>query len=649
MKKTNIIISCTLSAVMAASASLGTLCALAEEPPMVHFIVENQTFPAENGSPWEGTLLDEWVSIGEADTAASLFESLISDKGLTQTGAADGYITEIGGLKAGDGSTSGGWMLLYNDCVDDAITAYTVPAGTLGDGDELRFSYSLDWGADIGYDWMGTDTSLSTLSFSAGTLSPAFSPEETEYTLTLSQGTGSVSVDLQAKNKAFRAKIFKNTYALAKTEYKKGKEIPVVSGDTIWIGLGHPGFQSYLSDGISETVYQIHVQSDTPVESSDLSSQPSTEPEESSQGERPEVLPEEMLKALTEKALEQPERTAPGSEWTIMTLARCGCLSGSDREAYLKNLALSLQETGLSKATDSARVLIAVTAAGADGQHFAGMDLTEPLADMEYVSRQGLNGVVYTLIALDTHSYEIPEAADPAHQTTRDKLIAEILSAQLPDGGWTFFGDVYDPDMTAMALTALAPYCETNEAVQTAVQKAVFLLSEVQTPEGTYSSFGQENADSTAQVITALTALGISPAEDARFLKENGSVLGGLSGFYLSEEKGFSHAYGEAYNGYTTVQAFYALCAWDRFQKEQPSLFDMNEVTLTAYTLPETSEESPASHPSSVSQPEASVESTASSAQPATGDGTIAPVLLVLLLSGGALLAISKKPSRKSR
>ena len=37
------------------------------------------------------------------------------------------------------------------------------------------------------------------------------------------------------------------------------------------------------------------------------------------------------------------------------------------------------------------------------------INLLEPLADMDYVKKQGINGPVFALIALDTGDYEIPQ------------------------------------------------------------------------------------------------------------------------------------------------------------------------------------------------------------------------------------------------
>ena len=54
-----------------------------------------------------------------------------------------------------------------------------------------------------------------------------------------------------------------------------------------------------------------------------------------------------------------------------------------------------------------------------------GHDLLAGLNEMSYLSKQGINGAIFTLIALDSHSYT------PAGDVTRDKLVQVILAAGL--------------------------------------------------------------------------------------------------------------------------------------------------------------------------------------------------------------------------
>lgn len=118
---------------------------------------------------------------------------------------------------------------------------------------------------------------------------------------------------------------------------------------------------------------------------------------------------------------------------------------------------------------------------------------------------------------------------------TRESIISGILSEELPDGGFCFLGDEADADITAMALTALAPYYNDETrynvtvsgevrsvAVHEAVDRAVALLSEMQCETGDFMSFGafgERNCESTCQVAIALCTLGIDPFSDPRFVK----------------------------------------------------------------------------------------------------------------------------------
>ena len=162
---------------------------------------------------------------------------------------------------------------------------------------------------------------------------------------------------------------------------------------------------------------------------------------------------------------------------------------------------------------------------------------------------------------------------------TREKLIETILGAALEDGGWTLSGTKADPDMTAMAIQALAPYYKTNETVKAAVDKALDVLSGLQQGDGGFGSWGTINSESCAQVIVALTALGIDPTADSRFVKNGNTVLDALAGFYVTGG-GFRHTAGGERNGMATEQGYYALASYYRFLNGQTRLYDMTDVTI---------------------------------------------------------------------
>ncbi len=271
-----------------------------------------------------------------------------------------------------------------------------------------------------------------------------------------------------------------------------------------------------------------------------------------------------------------PTVNSTGGEWMVIGLARSGRTVPAgyydNVVEYVKAKADANERLHPAKVTDTARVILALTSIGKDVTNVGGHNLLKGLDNMAYVQTQGINGPIFTLIALDSHNY--PTMGD----VTREKLIQVILDAQLTDGGWDLSAGKADPDMTAMAIQALAPYYKTNETVKAAVDKALEALSALQRNDGGFGSWGTINSESCAQVIVALTALGIDPATDSRFVKNGHTVLDALAGFYVTGG-GFKHTADGERNGMATEQGYYALAAYFRFANAQTSLYDMSDVT----------------------------------------------------------------------
>ena len=230
-----------------------------------------------------------------------------------------------------------------------------------------------------------------------------------------------------------------------------------------------------------------------------------------------------------------------------------------------------------NKSTDNARLILALTAIGKDVTDVGGFDLLAGLDDMKYVKRQGTNGPVWTLIALDSHGYT------PAGSVTRDALVETILSLQKDSGAWYInsTSTTDDVDMTAMAIQALAPYYKTNEAVKAAVDKALTWLSTMQKSDGSFAEMAgvASSSESTAQVLVALCALGIDPTADARFAKNSFHVVDGLLTFYTGEA--FKHQLADTtVDQMGTEQSYYALAAYMRLTGGRSFLYDMNDVCI---------------------------------------------------------------------
>ena len=132
------ILSIVLSVMMIASLMTVSLSVSAVEDGKVRVIVRNDTYSVENGAPWDGVLVDEWVSINNDTTMMSAVVDALNNHGYTQEGAESNYISSINGLAAFDGGTMSGWMGTLNDWfTNSGYASYTVADGTLESGDEI--------------------------------------------------------------------------------------------------------------------------------------------------------------------------------------------------------------------------------------------------------------------------------------------------------------------------------------------------------------------------------------------------------------------------------------------------------------------------------------------------------------------------------
>ena len=129
--------------------------------------------------------------------------------------------------------------------------------------------------------------------------------------------------------------------------------------------------------------------------------------------------------------------------------------------------------------------------------------------------------------------------------------------------------------------------------------RALAALSAAQCEDGGFASWGAENAESTAQVVMALCALGIDPAADERFCKEGGSAVSALLGFRL-EEGSFAHVGGTS-DAMASEQGLQALEALRRFYAGEDRFFDMTDAgTPVQWTADSAAAEEKAGVPAAV-------------------------------------------------
>ncbi len=271
-------------------------------------------------------------------------------------------------------------------------------------------------------------------------------------------------------------------------------------------------------------------------------------------------------------------------DWLCIALNRLEVKD--DYKTYLNSLKDYVEEkyrteSGLSryKATEWHRIILAVVACGGNPEHFGkdknGKDinlLSDGIYNREQkLNLQGINGVVWGLIALDSDSFKVPTAS----KITREKIIADILKNQNADGGWSIGGGKSDIDMTAMALQAIGKYKERKN-VSKAIEKSLSFISVNQKNSGGFKSKGVENAESICQVIIALNTLKIDTNSDERFIKNGRTLISALMDYKCSKG-GFSHIKNGEPDLIVNQQVLLALASQIRGEKGRTALFDFSD------------------------------------------------------------------------
>ena len=460
---------------------------------------------------------------------------------LSDSGDGDGMLSEF------DYSQYAGWVFTINDWwasygASDAYPGQEVTDYNTGEpvalGDVIRWHYSVyGYGADCGF------PSNVMAEFMGGNLFTQEDKSDLLFTLAaIKDYYGNLDTD----------DVYETALAVAAD--------PLASANDI------AAQEAALADYIEDTFLSAGEQ-ETPREAQDVSA----------------VLNATMAQLAA--TVTEPAFGTSAGEWTVISLARGEYYTADNAYFtgyynriidYVNDKAASVNAGGAlhkNKSTENARVIMALSSIGKDASSVGDWNLIAPFNDFDWIKKQGINGPIFALIALDTNDYETEDT------TIRQQCIDYILDAQFEDGGWALSGSAADPDVTAMALQALAPYASQSE-VSSAAEKAFATLSTIQNSDGKYASWGTVNVESCAQVIVACTAWGINPDTDSRFVKNNKSVIDAVLAHYSEEEAAFEHVIGSGANDIATDQACYALVAYNRFMKGKTSLYDMSDVSF---------------------------------------------------------------------
>ncbi len=207
--------------------------------------------------------------LGENDTMMTVLLRALTEANCTWLGTGgngdgkyDFDITYLSTITDGDyslaeftGGQQSGWMGTLNDWfTNEGFANFTVENGKLADGDIISIKYtSVGLGEDVGGTWSNSDTTLKSLTFDGDgnpRLTTTFEPGKRggtyTYTLVIDGDSSNLTVTPTAANKNFLVKTFLNEKVTSNTEgssfYKRTESIPVVAGDTIYIGCGIKGW-----------------------------------------------------------------------------------------------------------------------------------------------------------------------------------------------------------------------------------------------------------------------------------------------------------------------------------------------------------------------------------------------------------------------
>ncbi|MCR5829024.1 MAG: DUF4430 domain-containing protein [Lachnospiraceae bacterium] len=303
----------------------------------------------------------------------------------------------------------------------------------------------------------------------------------------------------------------------------------------------------------------------------------------------------------------------------------------------------------------------AASGANLDGQSGAAQEAAAYIARTleDSIGRLGIMSLVYGL--------HLASNGQIGNDYSVERILSEIMDLRHEDGGWSVMGDHSDVDVTAMVLQSLAgakvAFAEdtvgsvgaakdstsdskeslsaVREMVEDGILTGLAFLSEKQKDDGDYSGFGSDNAESTAQVLIAITSLGINPETDERFIKNGKTVVDGLLKYRLPDGT-FSHIPGGGSNGTATSQAFTAIAALVSCKEGEP-YYIVGPAKYIRPENPQTGEKT---------GEEARGENTGAPGNPGTDGGSLKTGILLgilgLAIIASALLFIFKKRNWKN-
>jgi hypothetical protein len=197
--------------------------------------------------------------------------------------------------------------------------------------------------------------------------------------------------------------------------------------------------------------------------------------------------------ALAEQAQTTPTWNAGVARTAVEALQAGG--SGPTPLDYLEDLVAASSDPGVAAKT----VVLVSEPLGIDPTAFGSVNLLAKMGGCTGQASPTFNGLLYLVVAQQLLCGAAPEAS-----------IAAVRDAQQANGGWGFAGDPttddIDNDTTALAVEALVGSgAAPNDA---AVRAALLFLAQNHQANGAWQFFGEDDPNSTAMAVIAITAAG---------------------------------------------------------------------------------------------------------------------------------------------
>lgn len=272
--------------------------------------------------------------------------------------------------------------------------------------------------------------------------------------------------------------------------------------------------------------------------------------------------------------------------WIALNLNKLGIKPNED---FIKRSAADINKAGVKEftTTELEKLIIGLTASGYNSYRFEKQDLVSELYNRN-IEEFIVNDTIFALIAYNYANISVN------YEITKDILVKDLLSKKLSytvefvdKTGWALSGKAVDPDITAMAISALAPYYNTNKDVKAAVDKVVLTLSAMQNESGYILNNNgtaiEVTSETISSLILALTSIGVNP-EGPQFTNEKGDLVSALLSFKAADGQ-FKHTLDGEADKIATEQALRALIALREFKKN--GTYNFYNSSIDSSKLPE--------------------------------------------------------------